>query len=81
MRLPLRSLLILASATVPSAALAQQSAAAASDTVRLGALQAAAVSRDPRGRQVGLLASQSALRLRGLRSEWLPRLNLGAQAQ
>jgi outer membrane protein TolC len=79
MKLRLASLVILASVTVPSAARAQQPAA--SDTLRLGALQAAAVSRDPRGRQVDLLASQSALRLRGLRSEWLPRLNLGAQAQ
>ena len=63
-----------------SFATAQQSAPA-SDTVRLGALQSAAVSRDPRGRQVELLASQSALRVRGLGSEWLPRLNIGAQAQ
>lgn len=81
MRLRLRSFVILASAMVPATGLAQQPAAPVSDTLRLGALQAAAVSRDPRGRQVDLLASQSALRLRGLRSEWLPRLNLGAQAQ
>lgn len=79
MKLRLASLVILASVTVPSAARAQQPVA--SDTLHLGVLQAAAVSRDPRGRQVDLLASQSALRLRGLRSEWLPRLNLGAQAQ
>ena len=79
-RLRLLALLTAAAPAAPSVAAAQQPAAT-SDTVRLGALQSAAVNRDPRGRQVDLLASQSALRLRGLRSEWLPRLNVGAQAQ
>lgn len=52
-----------------------------SDTLRLGDLQDAAVGRDPRGRQLDLLASQSALRLRGIRSEWLPRLDASAMAR
>ena len=64
-----------------AAAGAQTPDSAVSDTLHLGALQAAAVRHDPRGRQVDLLAAQSALRLRGLSSEWLPRLNVGAQAQ
>jgi outer membrane protein TolC len=51
------------------------------DTLGLGALQDAAVGRDPRGRQLDLLASQAALRLRSIRSEWLPRLDAAAQAQ
>jgi outer membrane protein TolC len=76
----LLALLLAASVAAPALASAQQPAAA-SDTLRLGMLQSAAVSRDPRGRQVELLASQSALRVRGLGSEWLPRLNIGAQAQ
>lgn len=81
MRHRVANFLLLAFAAIPAIAPAQEPAAAVSDTLRLGALQAAAVSRDPRGRQVELLAAQSALRLSGLRSEWLPRLNLGAQAQ
>ena len=76
----LLALLLAASVAAPAPASAQQPAAV-SDTLRLGVLQSAAVSRDPRGRQVELLASQSALRVRGLASEWLPRLNIGAQAQ
>lgn len=63
----------------PSRAPAQQPAAA--DTLRLGALQAEAVQRDPRGRQAGLLASQSALRLRNLDAERLPVLRADAQGQ
>ena len=51
------------------------------DTLRLGALQTAAVARDPRGRQVELLAGQSAARLRALRTDWLPRLDAVARAQ
>ena len=63
----------------PGVAGAQQTPAP--DTLRLGGLQDAAVRRDPRGRQLDLLASQSALRLRSIRSEWLPRLEATARAQ
>ena len=80
MRFGLRAFITFLLAAAPWSAAAQQ-LPAAPDTLRLGSLQAAAVSRDPRGRQIDLLAAQSALRLRGLSSEWLPRLNLGAQAQ
>ena len=72
---------VAATAAAGPAPAAAQQPAGAPDTGRLDAPQSAAVNRDPRGRQVELLASQSALRLRGLRSEWLPRLNVGAQAQ
>ncbi|HET7459540.1 MAG TPA: TolC family protein, partial [Gemmatimonadaceae bacterium] len=51
------------------------------DSLRLGALQADAVRRDPRARQLELLASQSALRQRGLDVERLPSLSANAQAQ
>ncbi len=51
------------------------------DTLRLGALQDAAVSRDPRGRQLELLGEQSGRRLRAIGTEWLPRLDGAAQAQ
>ncbi len=65
--------------TDPRGAAAQQPAA--TDTLRLGDLQDAAVGRDPRGRQLDLLASQSALRLKAIRSEWLPHLDAAAHAQ
>ena len=80
MRSRLRTSIVLLAVAAPLSAGAQQSPGAP-DTLRLGPLQAAAVSRDPRGRQVDLLAAQSALRLRGLRTEWFPRLSVGAQAQ
>ncbi|HLS47623.1 MAG TPA: TolC family protein [Gemmatimonadales bacterium] len=51
------------------------------DSLHLGALQAEAVARDPRGRQLGLIAAQSTLRLRSIGSEWLPRLSGSAVAQ
>ena len=51
------------------------------DTLRLGTLQDDAVRRDPRGRQLELLESQSAFRLRSLGTERLPRLDAAAQAQ
>jgi len=63
----------------PGAARAQQPAAP--DSLRLGTLQAEAVRRDPRGRQVGLLASQSALRLQSLDAERLPTFGVNAQGQ
>ena len=64
----------------PSAARAQQRAVPP-DTLRLGALQADAVRRDPRARQLDLVAAQSALRLRSLHTEWLPRVDVSALAQ
>ena len=53
----------------------------ARDSLRLGALHAEAVRRDPRGQQLELLAAQSALRERSLDAERLPTLNLKAQGQ
>ena len=58
-----------------------QPAAAARDTLRLGALQAEALRRDPRAEQPGLLAAQSALRLQSLDAERLPTVGVNAQAQ
>ena len=55
--------------------------AGAPDSVTLGALQAQAVQRDPRGRQLELLASQSALRERSIAAGHLPTLGLSAQGQ
>jgi outer membrane protein TolC len=63
----------------PGSAVAQERSAP--DTLRLGALQDEAVRRDPRGRQTDLLAAQSALRLRSLGAEWLPRFDVAALAQ
>jgi outer membrane protein TolC len=51
------------------------------DTLRLGDLQDAAVGRDPRGRQLDLLASQSAMRLEAIRSERLPQFDATAYAR
>ena len=51
------------------------------DTLRLAALQEAAVRRDPRGRQLELLAGQAELRLRNLDAERLPSLAVAAQGQ
>ncbi len=82
MTTPLVARLAFATAMVvggPGLAGAQQPAVP--DTLRLGALQEAAVSRDPRGRQLDLLASQAAIRIRSIRSEWLPRLDGAALAQ
>jgi len=50
------------------------------DTLRLETLTAAARDRDPRGRQLELLESQTALRLRNLRAERLPRLTVSGEA-
>ena len=54
---------------------------AAGDSLRLGALQADAVRRDPRGAQLELLAAQSALRQRSLDAERLPTIGVNAQGQ
>lgn len=69
-----------ACASMPAAALAQR-AAPADDSLRLGALEADAEHRDPRARQIALLASQSALRQRTLDAERLPTLGVNAQGQ
>ena len=53
----------------------------ARDTVQLATLQADAVRRDPRSAQIGILASQSILRLRNIASEKLPAIAVNAQAQ
>ena len=85
---PMRQLLTSASAvsvalllaTSPAVASAQQ-AVPARDSLRLGALHADALRNDPRGRQLELLVAQSSLRLRNLRAERLPALNLDLQGQ
>lgn len=51
------------------------------DTLHLAALQRAALAHDPRGAQAVLLAEQSELRLRNLRSERFPTLGLTGQTQ
>ena len=55
--------------------------AQATDSLRLDALQSAAVRADPRQAQRDLLANQSALRLETLRSERLPILSVDAFGQ
>lgn len=65
----------------PSTGPAQQVAPPADTLLRLGALQAEAVRRDPRARQLELLGMQSALRLRSLDAERLPTVGLNAQGQ
>lgn len=52
-----------------------------SDTLRLDALQHAAVARDARGRQIELLSAQSALRRRNFSAELRPTLSAEGQAQ
>lgn len=51
------------------------------DSVRLGALHSDAVRRDPRARQLELLSSQSALRLRNLDAERFPTFGLNGLGQ
>jgi outer membrane protein TolC len=81
MRIVLLSIVaVTGSAAVPGRLHARQETGAA-DTLRLGALQASAIARDPRDRQVELLASQSAVRVRSIGTEWLPRIDAAAQAQ
>ena len=55
--------------------------APAQDTVRLGALQASAVRRDPRGRELEMLAAQSDLRKKNLDAERRPSFSVESQAQ
>ena len=72
-----------AATTTSTAAVTATAAAttAARDTLRLGVLQAEAVSHDPRAKQFELLASQSALRQRSLDAERLPTVGVNAQGQ
>lgn len=51
------------------------------DSVTLGALQADAVRRDPRGRQEALITSQSELRQRSISARRLPTLGASATGQ
>lgn len=53
----------------------------AADSLRLGALQDTAVMRDPRGRELALLAEQSRLRQQNLAADRLPTLAAEGQAQ
>ncbi|MEO8619796.1 MAG: TolC family protein [bacterium] len=73
LRLTLALLLLplpLASAQAPS-----------QDTVRLGALHASAVQRDPRARELDLLSAQSRLRQKNFDAEQRPSLSVESQAQ
>ena len=54
---------------------------ALSDSLRLGTLQDSAVMRDPRGRELALLAEQSRLRQQNLAAEKRPALSIEGQAQ
>jgi len=54
---------------------------ALSDSLRLGTLQDSAVMRDPRGRELALLAEQSRLRQQNLAAERRPALSIEGQAQ
>jgi len=57
------------------------SARAPADSLRLGALQEAAVMRDPRGRELAILNEQSRLRQANLRAERLPTITVQWHAQ
>lgn len=74
------ALMAAAGATL-GAALPLRAQAIAQDSLTLGALQASAVQRDPRGRQLELLAAQSALRERSIAAGHLPTLGVSAQGQ
>jgi outer membrane protein TolC len=69
----------LVGALLLSAALSAQEAQR--DTLYLGALQAAAVGRDPRVRQLELARAQTALRLRDIALEGLPSIAIDGQGQ
>ena len=75
--LPFAMALAIASPPVSSA----QQPGRAGDTLDLGALHAEAVRRDPRARQLDLLAAQSALRERSLGAERLPEIGVNGHAQ
>lgn len=69
---------IAAGAQVPGS---DSSQLAGRDSLPLGALQDSAVLRDPRGRELALLAAQSRLRQQNLAAERRPTLSLEGQAQ
>ena len=69
---------IAAGAQVPGS---DSSQLAGRDSLPLGALQDSAVLRDPRGRELALLAAQSRLRQQNLAVERRPTLSLEGQAQ
>lgn len=70
-----------AAATLGTAPRLRAQASTAPDSLTLAALQAEAVQRDPRGRQLALLASQSALRERTIAAGHLPTSGVSAQGQ
>ena len=51
------------------------------DSLRLGALHADALRRDPRMRELDLLSAQSSLRVKSIDAERLPMLSVNGQAQ
>lgn len=67
--------------TIVGASGTARAQAPAGDTLRLAELQTAAAQRDPRARQLDLLAVQSDLRLRSIRAERLPALTVSTLAQ
>jgi outer membrane protein TolC len=73
------SILATAAAAALCAPLGAQ--APARDTLRLSALQSAAVQRDPRQRELALLASQTQLRIKNIESQRLPVFSLEGQGQ
>jgi outer membrane protein TolC len=91
-RIAITTLALLACATTADAARAQTPAPAipyslfpipsspSADTLRLAALQDAAVQRDPRARQALMQARATELRLQSLSAERLPRLELRGEA-
>ena len=73
-----------AAATAPAGAQitpADSAARARQDSLTLGALQDAAIERDPRGRELALLIEQSRLRQQNIAAERLPTLRVEGQAQ
>ena len=72
---------LIAAGTLGGGRRAMAQAPGATDSLTLGALQAAAVQRDPRRRQLEILAAQSALRQRTIDAGQLPTLGMSAQGQ
>ena len=71
----------LAALLVGAVALPARGQTPVGDTLRLPALQSVAVARDPRARELSLLAAQSRLRLQSLAAERLPALNISGLGQ
>jgi outer membrane protein TolC len=78
---PTVALCLSAALAVPVRAARGQEPASATDSLRLGVLQQQATQVDPRHRQLGLLASQTELRLKNLSAERLPSFSAQGQAQ